>query len=185
MVNEIVTNVLSQTNIPTYYLCHSNKTTPLQQVYSYTSANWEALTFNFILLTQSTLTKILMTWILIQIGTSFIRIYPKLIQQSIPSRMTKSKPHLPWITKIYILQRKRDKPTDDKTMKAFQKPKVRIVEIHTSQLHQKHHRGLFWDFIKKTEPFGIPVLISNNKMQTTIHDKTNALNVHFMSVFTK
>ena len=44
----------------------------------------------------------------------------------------------------------------------------------------------FWSFIKqtKTENLGIPTLHSNDKMQTTDHDKANTLNNHFKSVFT-
>ena len=43
----------------------------------------------------------------------------------------------------------------------------------------------FWSLIKqtKTENLGIPTLHSNDKMQTTDHDKANTLNNHFKSVF--
>ena len=44
----------------------------------------------------------------------------------------------------------------------------------------------FWSFIRqnKTEGLGIPILKVNNNLKTTDHDKANALNDHFKSVFT-
>ena len=168
--------------------------------------NWETQTGNLLnptslFLLKSTLTDNLdidSNW------NYFHQNYTKPIEQSIPSRMTKSKPHLPWITKNIIrMQRKRDKThakakktKKNKHWEHLKNPREVVKKEITKSYHNYINNIIgeslstnpkcFWSFIKqtKTENLGIPTLHSNDKMQTTDHDKANTLNNHFKSVFT-
>ena len=88
----------------------TRKNKPPHKVYNYRSANWESLKSNCIKLTKHYFDRnpdnldVHSNW------DFFRQNHTKLISQSIPSRMTKHKHHLPWITRSIIsLQRKRDK----------------------------------------------------------------------------
>ena len=121
-------------------------TTPPHKVYNYKTANWESLKSNIILLTQKYFDRNPDNLDIDSNWNFFHQNFTKLIEQSIPSRMTKSKPHLPWITKNIIrMQRKRDKTrtmakkTKKNTLGTLQKPKENSQERNNqilSQLHQ-------------------------------------------------
>ena len=131
--------------------------------------------------------------------------YTKLMSQSIPSRMTKQKHHLPWITRSIIrLQRKRDKAHSQakktKRNKHWEKFKQLRKEVtkevansYSSYINNVIGESLttnpkqFWSFIRKnkTENLGIPSLKVNDMVKTTDSDKADALNDYFKSVFTK
>ena len=78
------------------------KTTPPHKVYNYKTANWETFKSNIILLTQKYFDRNRDNLDIDSNWNFFHQNYTKLIEQSIPSSMTKSKPHLPWITKNII-----------------------------------------------------------------------------------
>ena len=86
----------------------TRKNKPPHKVYNYRSANWESIKSNCTELTKHYLDRnpdnldVNSNW------DFFRQNYTKLTSQSIPSRMTKHKHHLPWITRSIIrLQRKR------------------------------------------------------------------------------
>ena len=88
----------------------TRKNKPPHKVYNYRSAKWESLKSNCAELTKHYFDRnpgnldVNSNW------DFFRQNYTKLMSQSIPSRMTKHKHHLPWITRSIIrLQRKRDK----------------------------------------------------------------------------
>ena len=88
----------------------TRKKQPPHIVYDYKSANWESLNSNCTELTKYYFDRNPDNLDLNSNWDFFRQSYTKLMSHSIPSRMTKHKHHLPWITRIIIrLQRKRDK----------------------------------------------------------------------------
>ena len=173
-------------------------------MYNYKTANWESLKSNIILLTQKYFDQNPDNLDIDSNWNCFHQNYTKLIEQSIPSRMTKSKPHLPWITKNIIrMQIKRHK-THAKAKKTKKNKHwehfKNLRKVAKKEITKSYHNYInniigeslstnpkrFWSFIKQTIPekLGIPTLHSNDKMQTTDHDKANTLNNNFKSVFT-
>ena len=178
---------------------------PPHKVFSYRSADWESLKSNCTELTKHYFDRnpdnldVNSNW------DFFHQNYTKLMSQSIPSRMTKQKHHLPWITRSIIrLQRKRDKAHSQakktKRNKHWEKFKQLRKEVtkevansYSSYINNVIGESLttnpkqFWSFIRKnkTENLGIPSLKVNDMVKTTDSDKADALNDYFKSVFTK
>ena len=168
---------------------------PPHKVFSYRSADWESLKSNCTELTKHYFDRnpdnldVNSNW------DFFHQNYTKLMSQSIPSRMTKQKHHLPWITRSIIrLQRKRDKAHSQakktKRNKHWEKFKQLRKEVtkevansYSSYINNVIGESLttnpkqFWSFIRKnkTENLGIPSLKVNDMVKTTDSDKADAL----------
>ena len=182
----------------------TRKNKPPHKVYHYKSANWESLKSNCTELTKHYFDRnpdnldVNSNW-------DFLRqSYTKLMSQSIPSRMTKHKHHLPCITRsITILQRKRDKAHSNakktkrnrhwENFKQLRKEVTKeVAKSYGSYINTIIDESLttnpkqFWSFIRKnrTENRGIPSLKVNYIVKTTDSDKAIALNDYFKCVFT-
>ena len=128
-----------------------------------------------------------------------------LVDRNIPSRNTKAKVHLPWITREIIrLQRKRNKSHKKakQTGRNSDWKKIRKLQIQASKAAAKSYSNYlnnhigeslktnpkqFWSFIKanKRECFDTPTLQTNGQIITNDRDKANTLNNQFSSVFTQ
>ena len=117
----------------------NRKNKPPHKVYNYRSANWKSLKSNCTQLAYQYFFENQMNknsnW------NFFHKNYTNLIGVSIPSHMTKSKQHLPWITKLIIrLQRKRDK-THAKVKKITNKTLGKLLKIKKNS-HQRSDENL-------------------------------------------
>ncbi|MBA1446886.1 MAG: endonuclease/exonuclease/phosphatase family protein [Gammaproteobacteria bacterium] len=128
-----------------------------------------------------------------------------LVNNNIPSRNTKAKNHLPWITREIIrMQRKRNKShkkakqtgrnNDWERFRQLRKQATKAAAKSYSDYLNNHigeslktNPKRFWSFIKanKREYVGIPTLQANDQPITNDHDKANTLNNQFSSVFTQ
>jgi len=127
------------------------------------------------------------------------------IEKRIPSKMTKSKFHLPWISlNLKRQMRKRDKllskAKKSKSPKAWcvykqQRNKVTkaLKDAHNDYLNNVIGENLendpkkFWRYVKRSRSDGsnIPTLISEDEcLHVSDKNKANALNNYFKSVFT-
>ena len=166
---------------------------PPHKVYSYRSADWESLKSNCTELTKHYFDRnpdnldVNSNW------DFFHQNYTKLMSQSIPSRMTKQKHHLPWITRSIIrLQRKRDKAHSQakktkrnkhwETFKQLRKEVTKeVASSYSSYINNViGENKQFWSFIRKNKSLKV-----NYMVKTTDSDKADALNDYFKSVFTK
>ena len=126
----------------------------------------------------------------------------ELVEKHVPSKLSKGKRSLPWITadvkrkmrkrdKLFSKARKTSLSADWKAYKAYRNNVTKLVRnSHHSYINDVIGNNLtqnpksFWSYVKlnKTENLGIPTL-KTTKMCSTDLDKANALNSHFKSVF--
>ena len=126
------------------------------------------------------------------------------MEDLIPSKMSKSRRHLPWITTdLKRKMRKRDRlfkkarrnPSTSK-WKAFRQHRNVVAKL-VHQAHRDYVNNIignslqgnpktFWSYVKqcRTENMDIPSLRSDKGIHTTNKDKAECLNSFFHSVFT-
>ena len=131
----------------------------------------------------------------------------KAVDKHIPSKMTKAKSSLPWISRAIKRQmRRRDhlhkkaRRSSDKTSpawSAYRHQRNKVVKLlktsHNRYLNQeiggslKDNPKRFWSYIKhsRTENMGIPTLRQGDSIFISAKDKADLLNKHFESVFTR
>jgi len=131
----------------------------------------------------------------------------KAVDKHIPSKMTKAKSSLPWISRAIKRQmRRRDhlhkkaRRSSDKTSpawSAYRHQRNKVVKLlktsHNRYLNQeiggslKDNPKRFWSYIKhsRTENMGIPTLRQGDSIFISDKDKADLLNKHFESVFTR
>ena len=127
----------------------------------------------------------------------------KIVDENVPSNMTKGKYNLPWITpEMKHKMRKRDRKFS-KTRKSKNSSDWNDYRSYrnyvTKSVPKAHHDYVndvidknisenpksFWSYIKltKTENLGIPTLKTSQKMCIIDYDKAEAVNAQFQSVF--
>ena len=123
----------------------------------------------------------------------------------IPSKMSKSRHHLPWISPCLKRQmRKRDRMfkkaqrnSSTTNWQAYRQYRNKVAKL----VQQAHHEYInnvigssltenpksFWSYVKlcRTENIGIPPLRQDDKLYPTDKDKAECLNSYFKSVFTE
>ena len=129
----------------------------------------------------------------------------KCLSDFVPSKMTKSRRHLPWITPTIKRQmRKRDRLFKKarricttvawETYRHFRNQVAKTVhKAHSDYINTIIGASLtenpkrFWSYIKscRTESVGIPSLCWKSKLCATPMDKAESLNEFFQSVFTR
>jgi hypothetical protein len=128
-----------------------------------------------------------------------------ILDKCVPNKLSKSKPHLPWITQeIKRAMRKRDRlhksARSSKDQNKWQKFRTfrnnltaKIKRSHSDYLTNIIGSSLksenpkpFWNYIKlmKTENTSIPILKSGTKLCSSDFDKAEALNNQFKQAFT-
>ena len=136
--------------------------------------------------------------------TKIISFLTKCMQEFVPSKLSKTRHHLPWITpSIKRQMRKRDKlfkkahkHPSTAAWKSFRQYRNKVAKL----AHQAHHDYIqnvigkslednpkvFWSYVKqcRTESIGIPPLRHENKLSISDSDKAESLNNYFQSVFT-
>eukprot|EP00057_Strongylocentrotus_purpuratus_P027069 XP_011681543.1 PREDICTED: uncharacterized protein LOC105446427 [Strongylocentrotus purpuratus] len=123
----------------------------------------------------------------------------------IPSKMSRARRNLPWITislkrqmrkRDRLFKRARSQPSAS-NWKAYRQLRNEL----TKRVRQAHHNYVcniigeslyanpkaFWSYVKqrRSENFGIPPLRNDNKLHITNKDKAECLNNYFHSTFTK
>ena len=128
------------------------------------------------------------------------------IDMFLPSKMTKQKPDLPWITPLLkrqlrkrerLLRRaKRSDNRSSRTWAAYRSHRNKVTKAmksaHNNYLNNVIGGSLetnpkkFWSYVKqrRTEPSGIPILRDDTSIYINAKDKAKILNKHFQSVFT-
>ena len=128
-----------------------------------------------------------------------------IVNKHVPSKLSKSRHNLPWITaEVKRKLRKRDRKfkkarisSSSADWKAYRSYRNYVTK-YIRQCHQGYVNNVigeslidnpksFWSYIRmhKTENIGIPTLKTPNKMCNYDYDKAQALNSHFESVFNK
>ena len=128
-----------------------------------------------------------------------------IMDSTVPSKLSKGKRHLPWITTdLKRKMRKRDALYKKAlhthtgngwaTFRAYRNMVTKLVQhAHNNYVNNIIGDSLveqpkkFWSYVKLmcTENLGIPTLRTTSKLCTTDQDKAEALNTHFQSVFTQ
>jgi hypothetical protein len=178
---------------------------PPHKIFQYKSANWDKLKDDINQLTSTYFHRNPNSRDINENWNFFRNNLTSLVDRNIPSRNTKAKAHLPWITREIIrMQRKRNKSHKKakQTGRNSDWEKFRQLRRQASKAAAKsysdylnNHIGeslktnpkQFWSFMKvnKRECIGIPTLQTNGQIITNDRDKANTLNNHFSSVFTQ
>ena len=129
----------------------------------------------------------------------------KCMEDMIPSKMSKSRRHLPWITtELKRNMRKRDRlfkkarrnPSTSswKTYREYRNMVAKLVrQAHHDYVNriignsfQENPKAFFWSYVKycRAENVGIPSLLSDIGIHMADKDKAECLNSFFHSVFT-
>ena len=127
------------------------------------------------------------------------------IKDFIPSKISKNRRHLPWITpELKRHMRKRDRlfkkarrNPSTAAWQSYRQYRNKVAKL----VHQAHNNYVnnvvgdslsdnpktFWSYVKlcRTENMGIPSLRQDDKLYATAKDKAECLNTYFQSVFTK
>ena len=137
---------------------------------------------------------------------SFKSALHQVIIKHVPTTKSKTKRHLPWITwkiKCEILKKDRQNRKARKSKKhedwsAYPIKRQQLQKLLTSA-HDDYIRNVIgaslldrgdekkcWSFVKlnRTENLGIPILSDTNGLHITNQAKAEALDTHFVSVFT-
>jgi hypothetical protein len=129
----------------------------------------------------------------------------KSMDSNIPSKMTSSKPNVPWINSTMKRNIRKKRKLYDRARKTgdFEhwdkfKELRRKNDRQMRKLHRDHVRGIgdslesentkpFWNYVKalRRDVFGVSPLSSNGRIVSTAQEKAEALNTQFCSVFTK
>ena len=130
-----------------------------------------------------------------------------ILNACVPSKWSKAKRHLPWIsTNLKRQMRKRDrlyrkahKLQNNKAWHEFRQFRNHVAKaVHRARCNYMYVNSVigaslavkpktFWSYVKlmRTENLGIPTLRSTTKLCTTDKDKAETLNEYFQSVFTQ
>ena len=178
---------------------------PPHKIFQYKSANWDQLKDDINQLTTTYFHMNPNSKDISENWNFFRNNLTSLVDRNIPSRNTKAKVHLPWITREIIrMQRKRNKSHKKAKRTGRNRDWERFRELrrqaskaaaksYTDYLNNHIGESLktnpkqFWSFIKanKRECIGIPTLQTNGQIITNDRDKANTLNNQFSSVFTQ
>ena len=142
------------------------------------------------------------------VDTNWVKIRKFLLDamdKNVPSKMSRGKRHLPWITKDLKRQmRKRDKLhslarkyQNSSSWLKFRQYRNKVASL-VHRTHDNYVNNIvggslsenpktFWSYVKMmcTENLGIPTLKTPTKLSTTDKDKAESLNDHLKSVFTQ
>ena len=178
---------------------------PPHKIFQYKSANWDKLKDDINQLTTTYFHRNQNSRDINENWNFFRNNLTSLVDRNIPSRNTKAKVHLAWITRQIIrMQRKRNKSHKiaKQTGRNSDWEKFRQLRRQASKAAAKsysdylnNHIGeslktnpkQFWSLIKanKRECIGIPTLQTDGQIITNDRDKANTLNNQFSSVFTQ
>ena len=179
---------------------------PPHKIFQYKSANWDKLKDDITQLTTTYFQRNPNTRDINENWNFFRNNLTSLVDRNIPSRNTKAKAHLLWITREIIskIQRKRNKNHNkakqtgrnsdwEKCRQLRRQASKAAAKFYSDYLNNHIGESLktnpkqFWSFIKanKGECIGIPTLQTIGQMITNDHDKANTLNNQFSSVFTQ
>lgn len=129
----------------------------------------------------------------------------KSMDSNIPSKMTSSKPSVPWINSNVKRNIRKKRKLYDKARKTgdFElwdrfKELRRKTDRQMRKLHRDHVRGIgdslqsentkpFWNYVKalRRDVFGVSPLSSMGRIASSAKEKAEALNKQFCSVFTR
>ncbi|XP_072028466.1 uncharacterized protein [Amphiura filiformis] len=178
---------------------------PKRKVYLYKKANFSKITDELDELGAELTEEVVQNLDIDELWNRFTNTIQKSMDVNIPSKMTSSKPSVPWINATMKINIRKKRKLYDKARKTgdFElwdrfKQSRRKIDRQMRTLHREHVHSIgecletdntkpFWNYIKslRRDVFGVSPLNLTGRIASSAKEKAETLNKQFCSVFTR